>query len=93
MHINNNIQAIAGAYQVNSTGSLKRKAAPEEKSVAKDEVQLSSEAQSFSSMLQKLKGMDDVRQDKVDFYTKAIENGEYDVPAANIASKMLTNRY
>jgi anti-sigma28 factor (negative regulator of flagellin synthesis) len=44
-------------------------------------------------MLQELKGMGEVRQDKVDFYTSAIESGNYDVPSANIASRMLSSRF
>ncbi|MBQ7479147.1 MAG: flagellar biosynthesis anti-sigma factor FlgM [Selenomonadaceae bacterium] len=92
MYINNNIQSIAGAYAMNKTAPAKRS---NEAGMAsfRDEVHLSSEAQTFRSMLQDLKGMDDVRQDKVDFYTAAIESGNYDVSAANIASRMLTNRF
>lgn len=92
VYINNNIQSLAGAYAVNTASSAKRPRAQEQVSF-RDEVHLSSEAQSFRSMLQELKNMDDVRQDKVDFYTAAIEGGNYDVSAANIASRMLANRF
>lgn len=88
MHINSNIQAIAGAYTVNASHSMKRMSAMGKAGV-RDEVHISSDGQSFSSMLKKLKGMDDARPDKVEFYTKAIEDGAYDVSSANIASRML----
>ncbi|MBR3457187.1 MAG: flagellar biosynthesis anti-sigma factor FlgM [Selenomonadaceae bacterium] len=92
MYINNNVQSIAGAYALNSATPAKRTSTAAPASF-KDEVHLSSEAQSFHEMLKELKGMDDVRQDKVDFYTAAIENGSYDVSAANIASRMMSLRF
>ncbi len=92
MYISNNVQAAAGAYAVN-TARPARRAGQALPVTFKDEVQLSSEAQSFRSMLHDLKGMEEVRQDKVDFYTRAIETGNYDVSAANIASRMLMSRF
>jgi len=92
MYINNSIQSIAGTYAMNNTAPARRTTAAGAPSF-RDEVHLSSEAQTFNDMMKELKGMDDVRQDKVDFYTAAIENGSYDVPAANIASRMLTSRF
>lgn len=92
MYINNNVQSIAGAYAINASPSARRTGAAAPASF-RDEVHLSREAQSFQSMLQELKGMGEVRQDKVDFYTSAIESGNYDVPSANIASRMLSSRF
>ena len=92
MYINNSIQSIAGTYAMNSTAPARRTPAAGMPSF-RDEVHLSNEAQTFRGMLQELKGMDDVRQDKVDFYTAAIENGSYDVSAANIASRMLMSHF
>ena len=92
MYINSNVQSIAGAYAINSTSSARRTSAPAQASF-RDEVQISKEAQSFREMLGKLKGMDEVRQDKVDFYTAAVESGSYDVSAANIASRMMASRF
>lgn len=92
MYISNNVQAVAGAYAMN-TANPARRAGQAASVTFRDEVHLSSEAQSFRSMLHELKGMEDVRQDKVDFYTRAIESGTYDVSAANIASRMIMNRF
>jgi len=92
MIINNNLQAIAGAYQLNAKSPAKRVDAKAPTSF-RDEVQLSANAQTAGSAVKKLKGMSDVRLDKVEFYTNAIESGNYNVPAANIASKMISARF
>ena len=92
MYINNSVQSIAGTYALNTAAPAKRGSAAAPASF-RDQVHLSSEAQAFRGMLQDLKGMDDVRQDKVDFYTAAIESGSYDVSAANIASRMMLSRF
>ncbi|MBP3722932.1 MAG: flagellar biosynthesis anti-sigma factor FlgM [Selenomonadaceae bacterium] len=89
MIINNNLQAIAGAYQLNQKNSPKRMQNQSSLSF-KDEVQLSKSAESFRSVMKKMQNIGEVREDKVAFYTNAIESGNYNVSAANIASKMLT---
>lgn len=89
MIINNNLQAIAGAYQLNQKNSPRRMQNQNSLSF-KDEVRLSNSAESFRSAMKKMQNIDDVRQDKVAFYTNEIENGNYNVSAANIASKMLS---
>ena len=43
-------------------------------------------------MLQKLREEPEVRQDKVDYYSKAIADGTYQVSAENIAAAMLGQR-
>jgi flagellar biosynthesis anti-sigma factor FlgM len=89
MIINNNLQAIAGAYQLNQKNSAKR--VQNQNSLSfKDEVKLSESAESFRSAMKKMQNIDEVRPDKVAFYTQAIESGNYNVSAANIASKMLS---
>ena len=61
MIINGNIQAVPGAYNVSTASGTKRASAMREAHES-DAVVFSSEAQSFSSMLQKLKSMDDSRE-------------------------------
>lgn len=53
----------------------------------------SKEAQTFSAMLNKLKGASEVRQDKVSEFQQKISSGQYFVPAENIALSLMTNRY
>lgn len=93
MIINNTIQAVTGAYASSTSSNVKAKAKSNETVNAKDEIVLSSEAQNFSATLQQLKGRNDVRQDKVDYYAQQIQSGNYTVEANDIADKMLQMRY
>ncbi len=92
MIINGNVQAAAGAYSVSSSGSVKRAASMREVQKS-DEVLLSREGQSFSSMLQKLQNMDDVRGGKVQELSAKVANGSYNVPDENIAASLLGVRF
>ena len=92
MFINNNIQAVTGAYSVSSAASS-RHANKAENAKAADEVQLSTGAQSFSGLLQQLNGMEEVRTDKVEALSQQIADGSYDVAAENVASSLLDTRF
>ncbi|WP_207858369.1 flagellar biosynthesis anti-sigma factor FlgM [Lucifera butyrica] len=62
------------------------------KSVAatpKDEVILSSKAQEFGPMLEKLKNMPEVRQDKVQEISQSLQSGSYQVDSGAVANKMI----
>ena len=92
MIINGNVQAVAGAYSVSSAGGVKRTGNVRE--VAKnDEVVLSHEGQSFSSMLQKLQSMDEVRGGKVQELSAKVADGSYNVSNENIAARLLGVRF
>ncbi|EAX46821.1 anti-sigma-28 factor, FlgM [Thermosinus carboxydivorans Nor1] len=54
-----------------------------------DEVVLSAQAQEFSQILQALKNMPEVREDKVKELADRIATGNYHVDAKEIADKML----
>ena len=90
--INVNLQSIAGTYQLN-TKSPAKKANTANGTSFKDEVQFSATAQTVGNAVKKLRNMSEVRMDKVQFYTNAIESGNYNVPAANIASKLVSARF
>ncbi len=92
MIINGNVQAVAGAYSVSSAGGVKRTANVRE-TAHSDEVLLSHEGQSFSSMLQKLQNMDDVRANKVQDISAKIADGSYSVSSENIAARLLNVRF
>ena len=53
----------------------------------------SREAQSFSELLNKLKGVSEVREDKVSRIQEQISSGQYFVSAQDIAASLLTNRF
>lgn len=92
MIINGNVQAVTGAYSVSSTGSVKRTASVREAGKG-DEVLLSREGQSFSSMLQKLQNMDEVRSEKVQSLGAKIADGSYNVSNENIVASLLGARF
>lgn len=93
MIINNNIQSILKTYGDNKTVKAV-KSENKTTSVSKqDEVVLSSQAQSFSKVLQKAKNMSDVRVDKVETLSAQINSGAYYIDSTDIAGKILSTRY
>lgn len=92
MIIRGNIQALAGAYNVSSASSTHSiyKTSAVKKS---DELVLSGEAKSFSAMLSKLQGMDEVRPSRVDELKNEVNSGKYNVDSDKIALSLLNARY
>ncbi|MCH3959772.1 MAG: flagellar biosynthesis anti-sigma factor FlgM [Selenomonas sp.] len=92
MLINNNIQAVTGAYNV-STSTSARHTSKTEAAKDADEVQLSTGVQSFSGLLQQLRGTDATRSEKVSALSQQMADGSYSVKAENIASSLLDTRF
>ena len=92
MIINNYVQTVAGSYAMNQPSSMKRTEA-QSAVYPRDSFVPSSEGQSFKGMLQELKGMDEVRMDKVESLQQAIANGSYNVSSSDIADAMLMSRF
>lgn len=95
MIINNNIPSMLKAYIDNKPiqNSTNEKMMKTQEVSKKDEIILSSQAQSFSHVLQKARNNVGVRQDKVDQISEKISAGQYQIDAKLIAEKMLANRY
>ena len=93
IQINHSVQSLQSVYATQgSLSSLKAKDRLEGVQ-GKDEVLLSKESQAFSEIFNRLKdGNSKVREDKVAYYTQAIENGTYKVDAKAIADKMLNQQ-
>lgn len=92
MIINNFVQAVAGAYSVNQPAAVRRTQETREVA-ARDQFVPSQEGQSFRSMLQELKDMDEVRTNKVEYLSSAIADGSYNVSSYDIAGSMLAARF
>ena len=92
MIINNNIQAVTGAYNVSSAGGARRSGAADRAHKA-DEVVFSNEAQTFSSMLLKLRGMDESRAQKIAELRQQVADGTYEVDSKSIADRLLDTRF
>ena len=96
MIINNNIHSFSNLYTANAVMSTKQSNSMSRNQKARtfqDEMLISKEAQAFNDMLQKIKGQSDVRQDKIEEYSRKIEDGSYNVASENIAASILSNRY
>ena len=70
---------ITGSRRVDAAGSVQHP----------DALELSGEAQSLGDILQKLRGMDDVRAERVE----ALSARTHEPASADIAAKMLAMRY
>lgn len=95
MIVNNNVQSVLKAYTDHKIvkNTQKDKPISSGEISKKDEVVLSTQAQSFSQILQKAKSMPQVRQEKVDVIAAEFAAGQYNVDAKAIAEKMLGSRY
>ncbi len=93
MIINGHLQAIAGVYAANASSGVKRGTGIERSAAPRDEVTISSEAQSFNDMLKELRGMDETRRQRVSELSAQIEDGSYHVESSNIAASMLNIRF
>ena len=91
MIINSSIQSVTSLYGAAAPSRSYRSRGAAQEGV-RDEVEISEAGQSFSDMLQKLREEPEVRQDKVDYYSKAIADGTYQVSSENIAAAMLGQR-
>lgn len=89
-----NMSSISQLYAATKTRSTRSNNAADSDNVQKkDEFVLSSEGQSFSELLGKLKNIPDVRQDRVNEISERIQNGSYNVSAMDIASKILASGF
>ncbi len=89
-----NMSSISQLYAASKPRSARSNSAADSDNVQKkDEFVLSSEGQSFSELLGKLKNIPDVRQDRVSELSEKIQNGSYNVSAMDIASKILASGF
>lgn len=84
-----NIQNVAKVYGEQSQVGKQARTEKTQYAQQKDEVILSSGVQEFGSILQKLIGMSEVRDDKVSELSGKIEDGTYYVNSEDVADKMM----
>ena len=84
-----NVQNIAKLYGEQTKVSKTGKTAANTPVQKQDEVILSSQAQGFGPLLQKLQNMPEVRQERVAQLSESISAGKYQVAAKDIAEKLL----
>lgn len=86
---------VASAAKVYGDQNKITKTAGTEKKGAvqpKDEVILSSNGQEFSHILQAIRNLPDVREDKVKDLSAQLDAGSYSVRARDIAEKIMQNK-
>lgn len=90
----NNVNSAANIYSSTSNSASRYAAASSVGNVQKkDELTLSSQAQSFQDILKKLQNESEVRQSKVDEISQKISNGTYNVSSSDIALGILGSRF
>ena len=87
-----NMSSISQLYAATKTRSSRANNA-DDNVQKKDEFVLSSEGQSFSELLGKLRNTSDVRQDRVDELSAKIQNGSYNISSMDIAAKILASGF
>ena len=93
MIVDTRVQSVASVYANNTLSKQKQSASGINKTEPADAVVLSSEAQSFSQILQRVQAMPEARMDKVAAYTDKINSGEYQVDTKALAGKILDMRF
>ena len=94
MYVSNNsaLQALASLYNSDQARNVKRTHQPEGASF-KDELVLSQEAQNFSDMLNELKTMDEIREDKVSELAWQVESGSYAPDVTAVAERIMNLKF
>jgi len=83
--IQNVVKAYGEQNQVRSSAKTGKTSITQ----GQDELILSSGAQEFSQVFNAIKGISDVRPEKVQEFSKQIDAGTYQVDAKSVAEKML----
>lgn len=83
------IQNVLKVYGEQSQVKSNAKTGKTPMAQGKDEFILSSGAQEFSQVFKAIKGLPDVRTDKVKEFSEKIDAGTYEVNSMSVAEKML----
>jgi negative regulator of flagellin synthesis FlgM len=94
MYVSNNsaLQALASLYSNDQVKNVKRTPQAESTSF-RDELVISQEAQSFSDLLNELKTMDEVRDDKVQNLAQEIKSDTYRPDASAVAERIMNLQF
>ena len=87
MRITGSVSGVTGVYT--NDKKLSRVDSTNKVSQARDDVKISNVGKDFTTVMNALKNVPDVRMDKVNELSAKIEKGEYNVSGYDIAAKML----
>lgn len=83
------VQSVLKAYGEQSKTAKNTKTEKQGAFQKKDEVVLSSEGKEFAQILQSVKNLPDIREDKVKEIAQRIDSGNYQVDSKDIAEKIM----
>lgn len=83
------ISRVSQAYGVYQTDRTTSKGKTGKTAESKDMIALSSQAKDFQSVMKALANTPDIREDKVAAIKSRMDTGQYDVSAADIASRLV----
>jgi flagellar biosynthesis anti-sigma factor FlgM len=83
------VQSVLKAYGEQSKAVKNTKTEKTGTVQKKDEVVLSSEGKEFAQILQSVKNLSDVREDKVKEIAQRIDSGNYQVDSKDVAEKIM----
>lgn len=86
MRISGNVTGVTGIYT--NDKRISRVESLNNVTAARDNIKISSTGKDFSTALNALKKVPDVRQDRVDEISAKINNGEYKVSGEDIMNKL-----
>lgn len=80
---------INNIYNENKLNAIKSKNESGEPEAVKDKIEISAESMGIGKYVDLIKGMPDVRTDKVEEIKNSIDSGNYKISSGELASKML----
>lgn len=90
MKVNNSNEInISNIYNENKLKTIKCKNESGESEAVKDKIEISTESKGIGKYVDLIKGMPDVRTDKVEEVKNLIDSGNYKVSSSELASKIL----
>lgn len=80
------VPGVSGVYNKQGVAKVESPKKPEGK---KDEVSISNSGQDYATVMNTLRGVPDIRDEKVEEFSEKISNGTYDVSGKDIADKLV----
>lgn len=91
MRISGNVSAVTGIYT--NDKKISRVENVNKLSLGKDDIKISSKAKDYTTAMNALKNVPDVRQDKIDEISAKLAKSEYRISGDDIADRILNGGF
>lgn len=91
MRISGNVSAVTGIYT--NDKKISKVENVNKLSLGKDDIKISSKAKDYTTAMNALKNVPDVRQDRVDEITNKLAKNEYKISGNDIADRILNDGF